>query len=560
MKVVHSIGITLVLMLFLASSAEARRKWKFNGDTEDFEFEEETQAQRRPKGARTGATGSNQHVHQSTQDTYDGSNGRYPKSKTSEDSELCLALRCSPDEYCLVKNENVALCAPLKKPSSKDRKLLPTHSKMSKVAADEEEDQEDEEDDDDDEDEDEEDNNSSGSDDSSEYDDESTEGLLKQSTCAPCQVAKPTFVCGSDNKTYSSPCRIQYHNCVHRSNVKMACNGFCPCSDSKAKHGQKQKQMSQRWNNFVNKYKMTMSQPNNNNNKGNNNSNNGDSSSTKTPSAAQNDYITGQKPMKSDSSQFQPKYKNMGTKTGKNQSKVIGNPPFAEDKQRQKGHNSVLSEKVPLPGTNGEKSECNAHDLEVMENRLLDWFSVVMSESKKNKSRRRSRGFGVTFPSRCQQEVQWIFVHLDSDVDGRLGLKELHDLEQDAHEHCIKPFLEHCDSNQDVLLTPAEWCACFDQSERPCLSAKSRSRSGLLGSYLPSCDEDGYYKSTQCHDSVGLCWCVDKHGVEYANTRTRGKPDCDTIIGNSRSSIEDTEDEDDEDSMIEGSADQPLDI
>lgn len=46
------------------------------------------------------------------------------------------------------------------------------------------------------------------------------------------------------------------------------------------------------------------------------------------------------------------------------------------------------------------------------------------------------------------------------------------------------------------------------------------------GAYSPDCDEQGFYKSTQCHSSVGLCWCVDKHGVEFANTRTRGKPDC----------------------------------
>lgn len=48
----------------------------------------------------------------------------------------------------------------------------------------------------------------------------------------------------------------------------------------------------------------------------------------------------------------------------------------------------------------------------------------------------------------------------------------------------------------------------------------------FAGAYSPDCDEQGFYKSTQCHSSVGLCWCVDKHGVEFANTRTRGKPDC----------------------------------
>jgi hypothetical protein len=41
----------------------------------------------------------------------------------------------------------------------------------------------------------------------------------------------------------------------------------------------------------------------------------------------------------------------------------------------------------------------------------------------------------------------------------------------------------------------------------------------------------GYYRSTQCHRGLGLCWCVDPHGVEFAGTRTRGtKPDCGTPL------------------------------
>lgn len=50
------------------------------------------------------------------------------------------------------------------------------------------------------------------------------------------------------------------------------------------------------------------------------------------------------------------------------------------------------------------------------------------------------------------------------------------------------------------------------------------------GAYAPDCDSQGFYKPTQCHNSVGVCWCVDKHGVEFANTRTRGKPNCGNIF------------------------------
>lgn len=43
---------------------------------------------------------------------------------------------------------------------------------------------------------------------------------------------------------------------------------------------------------------------------------------------------------------------------------------------------------------------------------------------------------------------------------------------------------------------------------------------------MPECDIQGYYKPVQCHNAIGMCWCVDKHGVEFANTRTHSKPTC----------------------------------
>lgn len=47
--------------------------------------------------------------------------------------------------------------------------------------------------------------------------------------CKTCPIVKPVFLCGSDNRTYSSLCRLDYHNCLHRSHVKITCKGFCPC-------------------------------------------------------------------------------------------------------------------------------------------------------------------------------------------------------------------------------------------------------------------------------------------------------------------------------------------
>lgn len=46
------------------------------------------------------------------------------------------------------------------------------------------------------------------------------------------------------------------------------------------------------------------------------------------------------------------------------------------------------------------------------------------------------------------------------------------------------------------------------------------------GQYIPLCDEDGYYKPTQCHGSVGQCWCVDRYGNEVMGSRTNGVAGC----------------------------------
>lgn len=44
------------------------------------------------------------------------------------------------------------------------------------------------------------------------------------------------------------------------------------------------------------------------------------------------------------------------------------------------------------------------------------------------------------------------------------------------------------------------------------------------GRFIPSCDEDGYYRKQQC--DKGECWCADQNGGEVAGSRIRGKPDC----------------------------------
>uniref|UniRef100_A0A8C8LXR9 Nidogen 1b n=1 Tax=Oncorhynchus tshawytscha TaxID=74940 RepID=A0A8C8LXR9_ONCTS len=41
-----------------------------------------------------------------------------------------------------------------------------------------------------------------------------------------------------------------------------------------------------------------------------------------------------------------------------------------------------------------------------------------------------------------------------------------------------------------------------------------------VSQYVPTCDQHGAYEPTQCHGSIGQCWCVDGNGQEISNTRT----------------------------------------
>lgn len=119
-----------------------------------------------------------------------------------------------------------------------------------------------------------------------------------------------------------------------------------------------------------------------------------------------------------------------------------------------------------------------------------------------------------------------MFGYLDGNQDRQLSLGELYDLEHNERENCLKPFLDKCDDDRDIFLSASEWCRCFSKADRPCVAMRRRSKPGLLGAYIPSCDTDGFFLPTQCHNAVGTCWCVDKHGVEQSGSRTRGTPDC----------------------------------
>ena len=131
--------------------------------------------------------------------------------------------------------------------------------------------------------------------------------------CTPCPVVKPNYICGTDNTTYSSLCKLDYANCMHDSNTQVACKGFCPCpSATKLKQDKQAMRLSQ----FENKYKSTLE------------------------SAKKDASIKPKVIFAPDVAKFK---KELFGK--KDQEKTAPTMDLSTDKHRQRGYNDVLPEK-----------------------------------------------------------------------------------------------------------------------------------------------------------------------------------------------------------------------
>ncbi|KAB7496190.1 Proteoglycan Cow, partial [Armadillidium nasatum] len=373
--------------------------------------------------------------------------------------------------------------------------------------------------------------------------------------CTPCPVVRPLFLCGTDNKTYSTLCRLHYHNCLHDENVQIACKGFCPCKDPNS-HSAKKERQRKRLNAYMNKLHGTVN----------------DEVSTTSPSQSERkgksretnrdgERRSGRSQNRYSRSKIHKKYfKKNGEKSRSNHPKL--NSRFAKqnsDKYWKRNWPDYHKNEVTFKNSNSVwgTNECSQDALEAMGNRMLDWFSVIMADSRRRPANPQPG------PTWCKREVSWMLGHLDQDNDQKLSVKELYRLEHDDRERCIKPFIDRCDLDRDLFLSTREWCKCFDKSDRPCAALRKASKD-LLGGYIPECDSEGYYRPTQCHVSASMCWCVDKHGVEITGSRTRGTPNCDSLVKNRRLSTnhidDDAEGDADDAETYEGSADMPLDI
>lgn len=185
-----------------------------------------------------------------------------------------------------------------------------------------------------------------------------------------------------------------------------------------------------------------------------------------------------------------------------------------------------------------ERTTCTDAELHSLAARLKDWFGVLHQDAnrdlKSSDSVDSANGhFDTSILPICKDSLGWMFNKLDMNFDLLLDQSELSAIYLDKYELCMKPLFNSCDSFKDGKLSNNEWCFCFQKPEGlPCQTEKSKIQSqsrkkSLIGSYIPRCTDEGYFKPTQCHGSTGQCWCVDKYGNEIAGSRKQGNPNCD---------------------------------
>ncbi|XP_048885687.1 testican-1 [Brienomyrus brachyistius] len=184
-----------------------------------------------------------------------------------------------------------------------------------------------------------------------------------------------------------------------------------------------------------------------------------------------------------------------------------------------------------------EKTVCSDRELRSLASRLKDWFGVLHLDANRDlKSTVTSDAgqgrFDTSILPICKDSLGWMFNKLDMNYDLLLDPTELSAIYLDKQELCLKPLFNSCDSFKDGKLSNNEWCYCFQKPDGlPCQNEMNRiqsqgRRKSLIGAFIPRCNEEGYFKPTQCHGSTGQCWCVDKYGNEIAGSRKQGNPSC----------------------------------
>jgi len=429
---------------------------------------------------------------------------------------LCSALQCRNSEMCLLEDSFTALCVSrselksggdriISRQLAEDEHLIKAEPWLNEDVDDDDDDDEDDDFLDNDEDDAEMDLDGDDADDDYDYDDDDDDDetgedpdarkeAKKNKLCGQCPYTQPSvseYICGTDNRTYSSRCRLQQHNCLHGATVTTHCKGFCPCKELGPHRHRKQQQRSQSPREEV-----------------------------------------------SDTS-------------GRLMKKTRLKSKYEKYHQDRKSFNDVkyYTKSSVKPATH--HSKCSKTELAQMGSRLVDWFGIIKANNKAVIKANYHKHHGGRLPAGCTGSARWMYLHLDTDGSGQLTQTELSAVESDKYEPCLRPFIDRCDLDGDMLLTGREWCRCFEEEKQPCYK-RLQAANTQPGSYVASCDSAGLYQPTQCDGRQ--CWCVDRQGRQLAGTRARrGHTRC----GDSASDVSAFGEDDEDNEVVDGSGEGP---
>ncbi|KAI4541215.1 hypothetical protein MG293_008357 [Ovis ammon polii] len=319
--------------------------------------------------------------------------------------------------------------------------------------------------------------------------------------CKPCPAAQSAMVCGSDGHTYTSKCKLEFHACSTGRSLTTLCDGPCPClpEPEPPKH-----------------------------------------------KAEKNDHIGRKRVLAPASHRSVSIHSVRKLGFSREKASLLSSDGGAQRMQSVTDTMALSDEISPrVPPPNLKRSDfmiseegaerifhdtnergviglehsvheaCTDKELRNLASRLKDWFGALHEDAnrviKPTSSETAQGRFDTSILPICKDSLGWMFNKLDMNYDLLLDHSEINAIYLDKYEPCIKPLFNSCDSFKDGKLSNNEWCYCFQKPG---------------GAFIPRCNEEGYYKATQCHGSTGQCWCVDKYGNELAGSRKQGAVNC----------------------------------
>uniref|UniRef100_A0A224X890 Putative ctenitoxin-like protein n=1 Tax=Megacormus gertschi TaxID=1843536 RepID=A0A224X890_9SCOR len=116
--------------------------------------------------------------------------------------------------------------------------------------------------------------------------------------------------------------------------------------------------------------------------------------------------------------------------------------------------------------------------------------------------------------------------------------------EREQKNTALGRLIPECEENGDYKGLQCHggtrYCQCWDKEGHPITApsmnvkacechrekkvAEDKSK-GMVGAFIPTCEDNGHYSKMQCWGSTGTCWCVDETGKKTSEP-TRDEVNC----------------------------------